>query len=262
MPPTGGTLIDMGAGYGRLADEYAGYDRVVLFDFSRSLLREAQASLGHDPRFIYVAGNWYNLPFVAGLFDTVVQIRTLHHAADVPALFWQLARVARPGGCYVLEFANKHNLKAILRYSLRRQQWSPYALEPIEFVRLNFDFHPEWIRKRLREANFTPGRTLNVSYFRIKPLKRLLPTKLLVTLDALAQFSGAFLQLSPSVFVRNSSPAHGKPAAPGAFFACPQCQTPLGSQVNDRLACANPGCGQLWSIKDGLYDFKEPVTLT
>ena len=98
MPPTGGTLIEIGAGFGRLADEYVGYERVVLFDYSRSLLREAQAHLGDDPRFIYVAGNWYDMPFVDGLFDTIVQIRTLHHAADVPALFAQLARIAKPGG--------------------------------------------------------------------------------------------------------------------------------------------------------------------
>ncbi|MCZ7667221.1 MAG: hypothetical protein M5U34_08390 [Chloroflexi bacterium] len=51
MPPTGGTLIEIRAGFGRLADEYTGYERVVLFDYSRSLLREAQAHLGDDPRF-------------------------------------------------------------------------------------------------------------------------------------------------------------------------------------------------------------------
>ncbi|HSG15070.1 MAG TPA: class I SAM-dependent methyltransferase, partial [Anaerolineae bacterium] len=59
MPPAGDTLIDIGAGFGRLSDEYSGYRRVVLFDYSRSLLREAQERLGDDPRFIFVAGDWY-----------------------------------------------------------------------------------------------------------------------------------------------------------------------------------------------------------
>jgi len=234
----------------------------VLFDFSRSLLREAQANLGHDPRFIYVAGNWYHLPFVDGLFDTIVQVRTLHHAADVPTLLTQLCRVSRPGGSYILEFANKQNFKAILRYALRRQQWSPFTLAPVEFVRLNFDFHPRWIRQQLRHAGFRAGRQLTVSHFRIDLLKRLVPTKLLVALDAMAQFSGAIFQLAPSVFVHNSSPATGKPAEPGAFFACPQCRCPLEGQAKDYLACANPECGRRWSIKDGLYDFKEPLHLS
>ena len=134
MPATGSTLLEIGAGYGRLADEYRGYERVVLFDYSRSLLREAQGHLKNDPRFLFVAGNWYKMPFVAGLFETLVQIRTIHHAADVPALMAQLARIARPHGQYILEFANKKNLKAIFRYLLRRQNWSPFTPEPIEFA--------------------------------------------------------------------------------------------------------------------------------
>ena len=107
MPAQGDTLIEVGAGFGRLADEYRGYKRVVLFDYSRTLLREAQETLGDDARFIFVAGNWYQMPFVAGLFETIVQIRTLHHAADVAAVFAQLARIARPQASYVLEFASK-----------------------------------------------------------------------------------------------------------------------------------------------------------
>ncbi|MBK7894951.1 MAG: class I SAM-dependent methyltransferase [Candidatus Promineifilaceae bacterium] len=259
MPPTGGTLIEIGAGFGRLADEYLGYQKVVLFDYSRSLLREAQAHLGNDPRFVYVAGNWYQMPFVAGLFDTMVQIRTLHHAADVPALFQQLARIARPNGRYILEFANKQNLKAILRYGLRRQQWSPFALEPIEFVALNYDFHPRWIRQQLKQANFSPGRMLTVSHYRFGPIKKTVPTGLLVGLDSLAQWTGNWWQLSPSVFVDIAHPASGETAVPTTFFACPHCQTALPEVVNGRLTCPNPACHRQWAVEDNLYDFKEPV---
>ncbi|WP_420640966.1 methyltransferase domain-containing protein [Candidatus Leptofilum sp.] len=259
MPPTGGTLIEIGAGFGRLADEYLGYQKAVLFDYSRSLLREAQAHLGDDPRFVYVAGNWYQMPFVAGLFDTMVQIRTLHHAADVPALFQQLARIARPNGRYILEFANKQNLKAILRYGLRRQAWSPFDLEPIEFVALNFDFHPRWIRQQLELANFQPGKMLSVSHFRIGLIKRTVPTGLLVGLDSLAQRTGNWWQLSPSVFVDIAHPSEGETAAATSFFACPHCQTDLPEPVNGRLICPNPECQRKWAVEDNLYDFKEPV---
>lgn len=257
LPPTGATLIEIGAGFGRLADEYRGYEKVVLFDYSRSLLREAQAHLGADPRFIYVAGNWYKLPFVDGLFDALVQVRTLHHAADAPALFRQLQRVAQPGAAYVLEFANKRNLKAILRYGLRRQAWSPFAPEPVEFVELNFDFHPRWVRRELQEAGFAPGRALTVSHFRLALLKKLLPTGLLVKLDSLAQFSGGWWQLTPSVFLHNQRLGNGPTAEPGAFFACPACRTPLGPPLHDLLSCT--GCGLRWTVSDGLYDFKDPM---
>ena len=259
MPPTGGTLIEIGAGFGRLADEYLGYQKVVLFDYSRSLLREAQAHLGNDPRFVYVAGNWYQMPFVAGLFDTMVQIRTLHHAADVPALFQQLARIARPNGRYVLEFANKQNLKAILRYGLRRQDWSPFNLDPVEFVALNYDFHPRWIRQQLALANFQPGRMLTVSHYRFGPIKKAVPTGLLVGLDSMAQWTGNWWQLSPSVFVDIAHPASGETAAPTTFFACPHCQTALPEAANGRLVCPNSDCQRQWQVEDNLYDFKEPV---
>jgi SAM-dependent methyltransferase len=259
MPAGGGTLIEIGAGFGRLANEYMGYDKVVLFDYSRSLLREAQGQLGDDPRFIYVAGNWYAMPFVPGLFDTMVQIRTLHHAADVPKLFQQLARIARPGGCYVLEYANKQNLKAMLRYALRRQQWSPYDWEPVEFAALNYDFHPCWIHQQLEKADFVPGRMLTVSHFRFAPLKRVAPARLLAALDRLLQLTGNWWQFSPSVFVRNTHPTQGETAETGTFFACPHCQCPLGRTEDDRLICGNPDCSHQWRIDRGLYDFKEPM---
>jgi ubiquinone/menaquinone biosynthesis C-methylase UbiE len=46
LPPQGEALIDVGAGFGRLASEFDGYYKVVLFDYSRSLLREAQSRVG------------------------------------------------------------------------------------------------------------------------------------------------------------------------------------------------------------------------
>lgn len=259
MPASGSTLIEVGAGFGRLANEYAGYQKVVLFDYSRSLLQEARACLSPDPRFLYVAGNWYQMPFVTGLFDTIVQIRTLHHAADVPALFDQLARIAGPDASYVLEFANKHNLKAIFRYGAGRQQWSPFDLEPVEFAKLNFDFHPRWIRQQLRAVGFTPGRTLTVSHFRLELLKKVMPTPVLVSLDSLLQGTGNWWQLSPSVFIHNTTPETGETAAADAFFACPACQSPLDQVQNGCFTCPNQACRRQWRYHNGLYDFKDPV---
>lgn len=259
MPAGGETLIDVGAGFGRLASEFDGYQRVVLFDYSRTLLREAQERLGDDPRFLFVAGDWYQMPFVDGLFETVVQVRTIHHAADVPALFQQLARIARPGGDYILEFASKRHLKSILRYWTGRQKWSPFQPAPVEFVELNFDFHPGWMRRQLAGAGFAPGRTLTVSHFRLPLLKRIAPLSLLVKMDSLAQLTGDWWQLTPSVFVASQAPPDGAPAAAGSFFACPHCQSPLGEPRQGLLHCPNEVCGRRWRRQDGLYDFKEPL---
>ena len=145
LPPTGRRLVEIGGGYGRLAPLYSGYDEVVLFDYALSQLRQARelwgkAGPGGQPRYVYVAGDFYKLPFAPGLFDTVTMVRTIHHAADAPAVLQGVAQILAPGGAFVLEFANKRNLKAILRYFVRRQNWSPFDREPVEFVKLNFDF--------------------------------------------------------------------------------------------------------------------------
>jgi hypothetical protein len=197
------------------------------------------------------------MPFVDGLFETVVQVRTLHHAADVPAVFRELHRIAHPHAAYILEFANKRNLKAILRYWARKQAWSPFNPDPLEFVELNFDFHPRWIREKLREEGFVPGRMLTVSHFRVEQIKKLVPLQALVAMDSAAQLTGNWWQLSPSVFVRNEPTGAGEAAAPGSFFACPSCQTPLKETAEHILTCE--GCGRRWQVNDGLYDFKEPL---
>jgi SAM-dependent methyltransferase len=254
--------MDLGAGFGRLADLYDGYRRVVLFDFSRSQLQYARSQLG-DERFVYVAGDMYRLPFVAGLFDAVNQVRVIHHAADPAAVFAEVRRVVRPDGVFLLEFANKRNLKAIARYLLRRQAWSPFDLQPVEFVDLNFDLHPSWVRRELTSAGFLPGQLLTVSHFRLGLLKRRVPTRWLVQADRLLQFTGRLWQLTPSVFVCSRASASGVVALTGTFFACPACQCPLptpqalvegSAPANGELVCRP--CGRTWPISAGVYDFK------
>jgi hypothetical protein len=170
-----------------------------------------------------------------------------------------LARVAGPDAAYVLEFASKHNLKAMLRYWLGRQAWSPFDEEPVEFVELNYDFHPHWISTQLREAGFEPGKRLTVSHFRFAPLKRLVPTSWLVRLDSAIQRTGQWWQLTPSVFLRSRRVGSSSYTSPKTFFVCPACRSSLGNPQHGLLACANPACGQRWRVENGLYDFKKPI---
>ena len=143
LPATGKLLLEIGAGAGRNTPRYQGFERVVLLDYSRTQLYQARQRLGDGQRYLYVAGDVYRLPFVPGLFDATTMIRTLHHMEDAPLDLRQVRRVLQPGATFILEYANKQNLKAILRYLLRRQAWSPFSPEPVEFARLNFHFLPK-----------------------------------------------------------------------------------------------------------------------
>lgn len=156
-------------------------------------------------------------------------------------------------GIFILEYANKRNLKAILRYLFKKQAWNPFSQEPVEFTELNFDFHPKAVRRYLEEAGFLIEKQLTVSHFRIGFLKKLLPTGLLVRLDSGIQWTGRWLQFSPSVFTRNCV-AHPNETIPdGVLFQCPLCHTHLPESRQD-MVC--PQCGAVWPYRDGIYDFR------
>lgn len=260
LPRHGRLLLEVGAGAGRNTPRYAGFERVVLLDYSTTQLQQAQARLGNPDRYVYVAADVYRLPFVEGLFDGATMIRTLHHMADAPAALSQIKNVLQPGSVFVLEFANKLNLKSIVRFLLRKQTWSPFTREPVEFVALNFDFHPKTVRHWLEGLGFSIERTLTLSHFRWAPLKRLVPTGILVALDSLAQWTGSFWQLTPSVFVRACLGGEGGASVPAEvvrWFKCPECgNSPLlvhGSYLDCSL------CGSRWGVVDGIYDFRMPL---
>jgi len=258
LPKKGSLLLELGAGAGRNTSRYSGFNRVVLLDYSRTQLQQAQSHLGRDPRFIYVAADIYRLPFVAGLFDSATMIRTLHHMADAPLALQQVRAVLQPGGFFILEYANKHNLKAILRYFLKQQSWSPFSLEPVEFEELNFDFHPRAVKGWLKDTGFQLERQLTVSHFRLGILKKHFPPAFLASLDGLASLTGACWQLSPSVFTRSRATQQGQVATEGAFFKCPTCGSEALVEKPGSLACST--CQSIWLIRDGIYDFKEPVS--
>ena len=258
LPAKGGHLmLELGAGAGRNTPRYRNYDRVVLLDYSRTQLEQARDRLGISDRYTYVAADVYRLPFTDRLFDGATMIRTLHHMAEPEQALAQVHRVMSAGGTFILEFANKRNFKAMLRYLLRKQTWSPYSREPIEFTDLNFDFHPKAVRGYLRDVGFSIEKQLTVSHFRVGFLKRNLPAKLLAGLDGLLQWTGGFAQFSPSVFTRARVAGEGRDAESNAFFQCPVCGAGLDGMGHD-LKCGE--CGETWEYRDGIYDFrvKEP----
>ena len=264
LPARGRLLLELGAGAGRNTPRYTGYERIILLDYSRTQLQQARARLGDSARYLYVAADIYRLPFIDGLFDGATMIRTLHHMAEAPRALSQVRRVLQPGAVFILEYANKLNLKAILRYWLGRQSWSPFSREPVEFETLNFDFHPAAIRQWLTRLGFKVEKTLAVSHLRIGFLKRAVPPAWLAALDGLLQPTGALLQVSPSVFLRTvltrspqNNTASTTPRNILSFFCCPECSTHPLQAESDHLRC--PRCGEKWAIRDGIYDFREPA---
>jgi len=274
LPLQGRRIAEIGAGFGRLADLYRGYEQVILFDYSRTLLQEAVARWGDDPRFVFVAGNVYELPLADGVLDALVMVRVMHHLADVPQALDQLRRVLHNQSIAVLEYANKRNLKAMARWLLGRQEWSPFAAEPVEFMKLNFDFHPGWMTERMGEAALRVVRQFAVSHFRLPLLKERVAAERLVWIEQPFFALGGRFPIAPSVFVQATapnngpSPAHSTAAADvPALLRCPRCSTSSlqweqnGEQENSAsenvVVCGS--CNSRYARKGKVWDMKEPV---
>jgi hypothetical protein len=184
-------------------------------------------------------------------------VRVLHHQSDVPTALQAIRSILRPRATFVLEYANKRHLKSIVRYLLRRQEHNPFDYEPWEFVELNYNFHPTYVERNLEEAGFHVERQLCTSHFRIGFLKRIVPARLLATVDSWLQQPTAKLRLTPSIFLRARVLGQETIAGPSHIFCCPRCGDSALAQDSDALECK--GCGRRWSTAGGIYDFRQPV---
>lgn len=255
LPQRGQRLLELGAGFGRLTNEYYTFKQVILVDYSLSQLQYAQEKLGRSDRFVYVAADVYKLPFRSGVFDAATMIRVIHHMADAPAVLAQVRRALATNGTFILEHANKQNFKAMLRYAMKKQDWNPYDASPVEFVELNFDFHPEYILREMKKAGFDVQRRLPVSFFRIGAIKQALPTNLLVGMDSLMQYSG--LLYTPSIFVQSKAVGmQENNLETDTIFACPETG---GDLIEEGDVLTSQATGTRWAIRDGIYDFKAPL---
>jgi ubiquinone/menaquinone biosynthesis C-methylase UbiE/uncharacterized protein YbaR (Trm112 family) len=257
LPAGGRHLLELGAGAGRNTPRYQGFERVSLLDYSTTQLSQAIERLGQQPRYRFIAADVYRLPFAPGVFDAATMIRTLHHLSEPQLALSQLRQCLADEAVFILEFANKRNFKSIFRYWIRKQDWSPFSPEAVEFVKLNFDFHPASVRKMLTDSGFRLEKQISVSYLRAGFFKRIMPLRLMLAKENFLQHTASWAALSPSVFLRAKAESvhESQPAADGeAFFRCPACGHYPLADTPPKLICEK--CGQSYPIKDGIYDFR------
>jgi ubiquinone/menaquinone biosynthesis C-methylase UbiE len=254
LPEGGERLLEVGAGAGRNTLRYRGYDQVVLLDYSRSQLEQARERLGSAPMYRYVAADVYHMPFAPEVFDAATMVRTLHHMVEPAAALAEVRQTLAPEAVFILEYANKRNLKAILRWALGRQTWNPFDPQAIEFAKMNFDFHPGAVRRWLTMADFRIVRQRAVSYFRLSLIKRWLPRGLMMVMEGLVQPTGELLQLSPSVFVRADALGVRRRPLAARIWRCPVCGSLEVGEKSRGVSCGT--CGRRWPLKDGIYDFR------
>lgn len=104
------------------------------------------------------------------------------------------------------------------------------------------------------QTGFAIERQRTVSHFRLGWLKKHIPLKFLVGLDALLQPSGEFVQLSPSIFLRARVRKAATPMPDALVLRCPVCGfSPLEEQ-SKVITC--PKCRRRYAVEKGIADFR------
>jgi SAM-dependent methyltransferase len=98
LPPTRGTVLEVGCGVGRLARRLAGeFERVVAIDFSEGMISEAKRRTA-DGAVDYVCADLFEwLKEHPDWYDCIVSVGTLHHV-DLGRALEQMARALKAGG--------------------------------------------------------------------------------------------------------------------------------------------------------------------
>jgi SAM-dependent methyltransferase len=197
-----GNLVDLGAGFGRLSDEYASFDHVTLVDASPALIEAARERVGSDPRFSVLEADVTDVAIPSQSVDVVVAVRLLLHFADPTPVFEEVARILRPGGRLIVEFPNRRHLLAAIRYLAGKQEWSPTGRRSHEYLPGHFQHQPRTIEAELRSVGLEPDAKRSVSLFRSGRLKRMVPAHVLAAIESPLQAPLGPLVPSPSIYFR------------------------------------------------------------
>lgn len=204
-------FFDIGCGYGRLFGEYMNFNTIILIDYSLRNLKNARDRIkkflkSDNKKFntvYFVAADASNLPIKTACADIVLTVRVVHHLDYPEKYFDEVTRILKKGGLYILEFANKRNLKNILRYIAGKMDTSPFNLIPSQVGETILNYHPKYITEMLTSRGFSIKKLISASNFRLEFLKRYLSINLLLFLEKMYQRFFSFTALGPSIFLES-----------------------------------------------------------
>lgn len=205
------SLIDIGGGFGRLAEVYTPeFKTCLLVDPSEKLLNLAKKNLKKFKNIEFKKGTGENLPVEGEKFDVALMVRVIHHLRKPEKTFKEAWRVLEPQGFLILEFANKIHFLACLRAWLKGDYSFSRNLEPVDQrssesiasgTILFFNHHPKFIFQKLERSGFKVISVLSVSNFRHPIFKKIIPLKVLLILESICHKPFAICHFGPSIFI-------------------------------------------------------------
>ena len=202
LPKNMENFVDIGGGYGRLADEYLDRSKnVTIFDYSKTELAQAKEKYGD--KISTKAGDIYNLPFKDESFDGMMMVRVSHHLEDFQSAVKEFYRVLKPGGTFVIEVANKKTLPKMFRFWLKKSDINPFDKSPsLQKDTMMINYHPSYAEDLFKSQGFKIEKILSVSNFRSTTLKKLFGAKFLTKLENSAQSALAGIRFAPSIYYK------------------------------------------------------------
>ena len=201
--------VDVGGGYGRLSKLLTAYaDKVTLAEPSQQQLDIAKIYLKDAPSVERKLLQAADLKMPAKSVDLVLVVRVLHHLPDPMTEFKEIARVLKPGGTFVLEFANDSHFLNRVRYGIRgkRVPRSPVSIQDEAKVKAGelpfVNHHPKTIIEMLQKAGFEVETVLSGSNLRSPRVKKVLGKNVLLGLEKVMQPLLAPIYFGPSVWLR------------------------------------------------------------
>ncbi len=204
------SILEIGAGYGRLTPSYAyRAKRIILTDPSKNLLDIAKKSLPKR-KIKFLKAKVEDLPekIPPHSIDLIILVRVLHHIEDIEKMFSVIKKISKRNGYFILEFANKRHLKATIEefihgnFTFLLDIFTKDISTSLKKDSLPFNnYHPDRISYLLKKYGFKIVDMRSVSNVRSPFLKRLLPTELLLAIERNLQRPLAKIFFGPSVFI-------------------------------------------------------------
>lgn len=265
-------FVDIGGSYGRLTPTYyKKYEHSIVLDYSLKTLQKNYSILKQKyPNIELIAANAYHMPFRDDVIDGALMVRVLHHISAPTEYFKEMGRVMHNDSTYVQEFANKVNLKAVLR-ALLHFNFDIFSIQPYQQPTksnfegtkkgeeaLFFNFHPQYVENMLKEEHFILKEKYGCSYLRSALLKKLLGDEKLLKIEYLLQKLLHSTNIPPSIIFETErkevSLTNSKSLKKlSDILVCPACHSNLKFEKNI-ASCAY--CEARYLKKDNIWDFR------
>jgi len=206
------TILDIGAGFGRLTPSYLFRgSKVILADPSARLLKIARQNI-KVKKVKFIQSKLENIPkkIHKGSIDLIILVRVLHHLDNIDNSLRDINNLLGSHGYLIIEFANKRHFKAVLNEFLKGNFTFSMNILPkdirskknINKKTLPFvNYHPDDIIEKLKENGFEILEKRSVSNLRSSFLKGVLPFETLGKFEESLQVPLSYINFGPSIFI-------------------------------------------------------------